>query len=247
MVWRKREKKDRLKRMENPALKKLLEGIRKWMINLENYPGWMEWNTKKTIKIFRYDDVDDFYKPFPKEFNFSSDITMQHELIMLFLALQNDIVTLKSYKYYFRRYPFKGLPINRYEHIANMCEMYFSRVYQIRELIKKYCTKLTDSVGLDKLTTKELLKYFDETFKDELRERNQIHHHRRFECLSIDSLMLHELDLLKQPHYNKTRVNNLYKKICKEWVDRIRRKSDYMDRFLEAIANVTLSHCEFLA
>ena len=135
--------------------------IQAWMIDLNNYPGWRAWKRQQLGHTLYFDD------PIPwradkieTEFKFSDELQKQHDIIMQYLGLEEAIQSLKECQFYFRRYPFRGLPVSRHSHITNICEMYFSRFYELKERLKKYLncvgsisSKKCPEIGL-------FLKYF---------------------------------------------------------------------------------------
>ncbi len=181
------------------------------------------------------------------EFTFSDEIEKQHRIIVQYLELQVTIDSIKECEFYFRRYPFRGLPIARHHHITNVCEMYFGRFYEFKERLKRYFNAMAAVTPNHQLDFGSLVKYFAKVFDQELRARNRVHHHRRFEDVAIDRVFLthsvsttHEIKSWKKQHLAA------YRKLAKEWVQRVRQRGQILDEFLEAVAAVTLANCSFL-
>lgn len=227
---------------------RMSDAIRVWMVNHENEPGWKEWRQKRIASTLYFDD------PFPLEtqpaeedFVFSDVIEKQHAVVIQYLYLQHTISTLKECEYYFRRFPFRGLPVTRYGHLTNVCEMYFSRFYEFKERMKNYFDAVKAAAPDHGLEIGKFIKLFEDTFKQELSARNSVHHHRRFEDIAIDRVFLTEsISLNDQDRRWKRGHMVAYRKVVDEWVQRVRVRSSRMDEFLEAIAKATLSTCTFL-
>jgi hypothetical protein len=105
------------------------DAIREFMHELESLPGWTEWRKGKVAHVLSYDDpwwMQDGKVEIATEFMFPEDIEKKHAIAMGFLRLTDSIGALKECEFYFRRYPFKGLPVQRTRHLINVCEMYFA-------------------------------------------------------------------------------------------------------------------------
>ena len=51
---------------------------------------------------------------------------------------------LRQCEFYFRRYPFRGMPVSKADHIRNICEMYFAQFYVMRSRIKTCLNLMSD-------------------------------------------------------------------------------------------------------
>jgi hypothetical protein len=80
--------------------------------------------------------------PYPEPFSFSEQITKEHDLISAFFHLKQAQIMLSQCEYYFRRFPFRDLPVPRDDHIRNMCEFYFGCFYIMRSRLKEVLNKL---------------------------------------------------------------------------------------------------------
>jgi len=224
--------------------------IRRWMTQLETYPGWKEWQRDKISHTLHFDDaLVTSDQDRPSEFLFSDDIEKQHLIVYGYLKLQDKINTLKDCEYYFRRYPFRGLPVSRFNHITNICEMYFNRFYEFRERLKDYLNELNMLLPEKPIKVGALVKAYDKIFDPELRERNGVHHRSRFEDLAIDRITLTELISTDgDDRFGLVKTNRLsYRKATLEWAQRVRRRSQMMEEFFEAIAEITFLNCKFLS
>lgn len=227
---------------------RMSNAIRVWMGNLENEPGWKEWRRNRFARTLYFDD------PFPLEvqtvenvFVFSDAIEKQHAVVIQYLGLQQTIYSLKECEYYFRRFPFRGLPVTRYGHLTNICEMYFSRFYEFKERMKKYFEAVKAAAPNHGLEIGKFIRLFEKVFDQELRARNSVHHDSRFEDIAIDRVFLTEsISLNDQDRGWKREHMVAYRKVVGEWAQRVRVRGSRMDEFLEAIAKATLSTCAFL-
>jgi hypothetical protein len=223
--------------------------IRRWMIDLEAYPGWKEWRRGKFGHTLYFDDLSPSSSNAREaEFKFSDEIEREHELVIQYLGLQDTINSLKECEFYFRRYPFRGLPVSRHNHITNVCEMYFGRFYEFKERLKNYLGALGAVSPGHALDIGAFIKLFEKVFDQELRVRNRIHHRHRFEDIAIDRVFLTQA-LAAGEEDKGWRNEHLaaYRKLTNEWVGRVRRRGKKMDEFLEAVAHASLESCPFLS
>jgi len=227
----------------------LRAAIRAWMLDLDHYPGWREWRRKRISSVLDFEDPAPPLSEKPeREFKFSDEVGKQHLVIMHYLELEVSIDSLKECEFYFRRYPFRGLPVTRQRHIANVCEMYFGRFYEFRERLKKHFGAMKAVAPTDNLDVGGFLKTFDKVFDSELRERHQVHHHRRFEDIGLDLILLTESAAVARLGEGwRKRHLAAYRKVASEWAQRVRRRGNKLDEFLEVVAAVTLSNCSFLS
>lgn len=235
--------------MEDTARDRMLNAIRAWSNDLEDYPGWKEWRRRRFGHTLYFDDQ--FLTPVEKvedDFQFSDEVEKQHDVVIQYLGLQEAVNSLKECEYYFRRYPFRGLPVTRHNHITNVCEMYFGRFYEFRERLKKYFKAVSVVVPKHRFDVGGFIKMFDKVFDQELRTRHSVHHHRRFEDVAIDRVFLTEsLSAIHAKKGWKREHLTAYRKLANEWAQRVRRRGAKMDEFLEAIAVATLANCSFLS
>lgn len=214
--------------------------------SLEDFPGWKEWRRKK----FGYVMAAEFYDVLPDEnspgdFRFTDEIEEQHNLIMLYLHLESALISLKDVEYYFRRYPFRNLPIDHYSHVINVCGMYFSRFYEFRERLKKYMNALNKILPNRKLDVGKFVKLFDKEFARELRARNEVHHHEAFDDAEVRYIYLTGI-LPKEKGWGREQTR-AYRQITNQWAKRVRQRSDSVELFLDAVAAASIDNCDFLA
>ena len=169
----------------------MTKAIGAWLQRLESYPGWKDWKRRHLAHTLHFDDK---YSPSidrsEGEFKFSNVTEREHAVISRYLGLQETIRSLKECEFYFRGYPFRGLPVTRHSHITNVCEMFFGRFYKFKERLKSYFDALKEAVPNHNLEVGSFIKLFERTFDQELRTRNFIHHQSRFEDVAIDRILL---------------------------------------------------------
>lgn len=228
----------------------MLIAIPAWMAELESYPGWKEWRRERFERTLYFDD------PFPasvqeplNDFKFSDEVEKQHAVIYGYLGLSETINALRECEYYFRRYPFRGLPVSRSSHITNVCEMYFARFYEFRERLKKYLNAVAALAPAGSFKIGAYIKAFDRVFDQELRARHSVHHRHRFDDIAIDRVFLTDSISTSRTEDRGWKKEHLaaYRKVANEWALRVRRRSQSMEEFLEAVAEATLSNCSFLS
>lgn len=181
-------------------------------------------------------------------YNFPPEIEEQHALVIMCFNLWEAKEMMKQCKYYFRRYPFRGLPVSKDEHFRNICEMYFSWFYIIRSRCKNILNKLGSISGI-KFNVGRFLKAYDAEFDQELRMRNQVHHSAPFDDLTLDRLKLTRLMSLGGPRSSGwvDEHRTAYRAATKEWAARVDRRATAIEVYIDVIAKVVLDHATFLA
>ena len=198
------------------------------------------------------DDFDrkHFEKEPPTEFVFSKTVEKQHALVMSFYELLGSSNALAQCEYYFRRFPFRGLPVSREHHIKNMCELYFAHFYIIKNRVKTVFEKFKDACPGIKGDFGAFIKRYDKEFDQELRARNEVHHHYSFDDLNIHRIMLTGMmsstDWYKGKGWDREHLR-AYRAASKEWSDRVKRRSVVMQKFVDAVSKLILNNAPFLA
>ena len=212
--------------------------------SLNAQPGWPEFQRARLRRTRDFDDLDPSPNGEPEIFEFPIEIARQHDVVTLYLELLDTVSSAKSCEYYFRRYPFRGLPVSRHEHLSNVCEMFFGRFYQFKERLKKYSGAIAAASPGNDLDFGPFIKTFSTEFDRELRARHEIHHHRRFSDLAIDHIFISGLLADRRPG-NGWNAEHLatYRKTTHEWALRAKNRGARLDAFMEAIAEATLHSC----
>ena len=227
------------------ASEQMDELIRNHAMRLQNLPGWEEWQHQKFHRTLFFDDpiASAQAQDMPKEFQFPSHVDSQHEILFLYLVLKDSVQALKDCEYYFRRYPFRELPIPRHTHLRYICEMYFSRIYEIYQRIQNVLNAANQLATPGKLDVGDYSKRFKKFFDQEIRARNRSHHHERFSSAEINRIELREMYL---PSIGATSFDpGEYRRLVNDWVKRVRRDGALMDEILEDVAKAITENCEF--
>lgn len=230
------------------STKEAWQVINKFMTFLLTDPAFEHFQSQKVALTFYIDDPINLRSESPEtaEFHFSSSVAKEHDVVMAFLYLSESIQSLAECEYYFRRFPFRDLPIDRHKHLRHMCEMYFSRFYEIRERIKKVLNLMNILNGSKSIQVGKFLKVFDKIFEDEIKERNSIHHHKSFDDLGIDKVFLTPvLSGIRESDGMLSEHKSSYRREVNRWVSRVKKKSLLMYSILDAVAKVLVERCKF--
>ena len=231
------------------ATARLQTATGKWLIKLNQVPGWNEWKHDVVGHTLWIDDRWPGFEKSMTDFALPAYIDREHAVVTTYYALLSTLGSLRDCEYYFRRYPFTGMPIPKYEHLRYICEMYFGRFYEFRSRLKE-CFKAIVAIlqPSQRLNAGELIKAFDKDFDQELRERNKIHHHNRFEDIGIDNLFLTAIASTENQAGSGWRKRNdvAYRRVSKEWAARVVTRSTRIEVYLDTVAQFILENCKFL-
>lgn len=222
--------------------------VKNFINYLQNDPTWRAWQKKKFAFTFGHDDpiLSIIGKSTIPNYQFSPKLEKEHDVIMSFLQLKESIGSLRDCEFYFRRFPFRGLPIDKHRHLQHICEMYFSRFYEIRERVKKSLNLMNELNGSKSIQVGQFIKLFDKTFEEEIKERHSIHHHKSFDDIGIDKVFLTSILADKgKKNGMDTEHRNSYRRQVNRWVGRVQNKSTLMDKILDAVAKAMVENCQF--
>jgi hypothetical protein len=184
------------------------------------------------------------------DFTFDEPIATQHKLVISFINLCQSVRVLSQCEYYFRRYPFSGVPISREDHARNICEFYFGQFYMIINRLKEVLNKFKAVCPNEAAIAGRMIKEFKREFDQEIRARNSLVHHEPFDDQDLDRLFLtsimSESPDLKGKGWDKE-YRNHYRKFAVTWSRRAKRRSEDVRAFVEVLAMVLLKHATFLA
>ena len=211
-------------------------------------PEFKEWKRKHTSYVLFNDD--NHSTDFDKDFRLPPNIEKTHALIMAFFYLKQASDTINQCEYYFRRFPFSGLPVSKPDHLRNICEFYFNTIYVGHERIKVALSKLNDACPNISIDFNKTLKRYKKQFEQELKNRHSITHDSiTFDDRGIDKVMIMELNLSSFSHQDKIWKNEsifAYRQEAKKWAKRVNRQGVAMNQFVEAVAEAILKHAELL-
>lgn len=118
---------------------------------------------------------------------------------------------------------------------------------EFKERLKR-CLNAVDSTIEGTINTGPVLKSFAKDFAQELRARNSIHHHERF-----DDGAIHGIGLALMMGYSdkvgpgwRDVANRGYRRTSAEWAARVKRRSKMVESYLEAVAGSMLDMCPYL-
>ena len=228
---------------------RLLTAMHQWSAKLESVPGWTKFKRESFHTTISYDDPWPGDKPLKSGgFKLPPDVDRERDLVTRFYTLVTSLQSLRDCEYYFRRYPFRGLPVFHHDHLRYICEMYFSRFYEFSERLKKMGNainaNLPDGQTID---VGGLVKAFKNQFDPEIKARNNVHHHDRFEDIRLDNLFfLTAANLREKKKHIDDRRRNSYRDATREWSQRVRVRSDLVEKHLDGVALVILDSCTFL-
>jgi hypothetical protein len=234
---------------EETPRERLLVAAGRWIKGLQDYPGWREWQRKKFHKVLwedwepRQSHIDQI-----GDFEFDAATDAEHAVVHGFYCLISTVNSFKDLEYYFRRCPFRGLPVSRHEHLANVCEMYFSRFYEFRARAKNLLNAANATAPRRSIEVGQFIKLYDRMFDVELRERNSVHHRLRFSDLDIDRMMLEEWNARvtgRDDHLRRYHAD-AYRRVASKWASRVRDRAKLLDEIVDRIADGILQTCAFL-
>ncbi|WP_395444038.1 hypothetical protein [Caulobacter sp. UC70_42] len=232
---------------EKEATDLLLDSITTWIDKIFT-PEFHEFKRKQLVSTLAFDEP--WHDPTEvEEFVLDAETERQHELVIAWFNLSQTLTALSQSQFYLRRFPFGGLPVTRVEHARNVLEMYFGSVYMMKERLKRFLTlhkKMYPNTGMN---VGHIIKQFEKTFDSELRARNSIHHHQPFDDIALHRLTISGL-LATHNHEMSARWKNgheiYYRRFCKEWIERIDRRSKIVAAFLNIISEVVIVEATFL-
>lgn len=171
-------------------------------------------------------------------------IEQQEDAVLAsFIALYSILESMRQCEFYFRRYPFRNLPVSRTDHLRNICEMYFDRIYQFKERLKITLNMVKKLKGVEKDERfGSLIRAFEKALDWELRQRNATHHTKRFEYDAIDQLGL--IDILQQSEMAKVlpKQSLIYRKEANKWVTRVRSRVTTLESVLDLTGKYVLEY-----
>jgi len=222
----------------------LLDKITKDITGILDDPARIEYANRGIMRtLLRHLDLPDELVeqgqvPFPPQ---TPAEDAKSTVIRHYMALLTVHEALGQTEFYFRRYPFFGLPVSKTEHLRNVCEMYFDRIAQFRDRVKNITKAIQRAAGQHDPRFGQLIKALDKAFDWELRQRNAAHHKKRFEYDATDQLGL--IDLLRSnPELAKVLPNSttIYRSETRLWVQRVKRRAGELEQVLELVAGYIL-------
>lgn len=139
------------------------------------------------------------------------------------------------------------MPISRSRYIQNTCESYLSRFYQLKKKIRIYLNNLDKLYPNIKIDIGDFVNRYSDEFDDELRARNSFNHHYAFYDSNVEAISI--ADCVVENRLGPVSLkdaNAIYRRETQKWVRIVRARSLVIDKYVDAIARLTLDTCEFL-
>jgi hypothetical protein len=242
---------DNSEQKKNVYFERLFSSIRRWMDDNLSSEEFREFKLKQTGHVIADEwerslgVADEYLEPF----QFTEEVEKQHDLITSFFDLKQSQLMTSQCEYYFRRFPFSGLPVSRGDHIRNMCEFYFGCFYITRSQLKVVLNKLNICCPDTTINIGKMLDQFDKEFDQELRWRNRVHHKQPFDDIGLERIfvaaLLIEGDMPNPKRWKRQHLAE-YRKFAREWSRRAHKRSNDLNVFVEATALAILSAAPFL-
>jgi len=232
-------------KVEINSFDRMMRSTATWIEKLNLVPGWEEWQKSRVECVALYDLADLWEQGL--DFPLPAELEVQHSAIMSYLSMSVSLAAVSDCEYYFRRYPFKGLPVGRREHLRYTCENYFSRIYEFGERMKRCLNAVNSTLSIGKIDIKGILKSFDAEFKDELRARNRIHHHDSFDDVLFDKMFLTGVmaDVGNRDIWQRE-MRRTYRRFGSEWAQRVRKRANRVAIYRDAVGEAMLTNCSYL-
>ncbi len=225
---------------DTPNQTALLDVIAKWIrLHVDSFSSnpHAEESIRRTLLAHLDIQWDEPLPPPPDR----SDLERKRGMLAsTYFGLQTALRNVEQVEFYFRRYPFHDLPVSKGEHLANCCEMLFDRINQYRDRAKSLTKSIQKVSGERDPRFGRSIRLINDIFRWELRQRNFVHHHGRFEYDVINQLNMVELlrysnDLQMLP--DRTRV---YRVETRKWVKRTRQTRSTLEQITELLSGFVL-------
>lgn len=230
----------------HPHTDELLAAINKWTQPLVSHPTFRQLARSKIGAAREWEDDWPTSSERVNEVILPETLDVQHDAVMKFYNLWTATERLKTVEFYFRRYPFRYLPVSRKDHLENVCAMFFSQFYVIQEMIKVYLNALNRACAPASVDVGKTLQLFRKRFRAELDERHGATHNQPFDDLTINAVMLRALLDNNETSEGRAAARFVYQKASREWAAQARRGSARVALFLEGVAGASLQIATFL-
>ncbi|WP_143559667.1 hypothetical protein [Sphingomonas dokdonensis] len=218
-----------------------------WIGRLNEYPGFGAWKREALgASLDRLDIGVESSVPHG-DFYFDAETERQHRIVSSYYALwaaQNDI---RDSGYYFRRFPFSGLPVTKASHLRMCCELYFNRIHHFRERWRAFLKVMKRSGRMKALQEEHFIEALADRFSNEIAARNRVHHEAAFDDPDISALTI--AGMLARDNDEKgwgLAGSWTYRRACKVWVRRVEAAAMDADLFIGVAATLMLASADFL-
>ena len=187
-----------------------------------------------------------FDRPGPKRLE--ANPTRDERFITKIFSATSEILsateTLRDIELYIRRFPYRGTRITKPRHLRYHAEAFLNEVYLLKERLIALLTVVERSYKRDaradlvRSVVQPLYTVVNEALKNPVLARGSHIHEERFSDYQIGRLEM--LDLLTNPG-NLDSLKGYYgweyRKIRKEWKDRIKENNEGVHRLLDFVAD----------
>lgn len=111
---------------KDSASAQMMDATARFIKKLDTVPGWREARVSNLVAAMDLDGMLSEPTENIRPIELPPEMDLQHAVVTRYLELCDLVLSVKSCEYYFRRFPFNGLPVTRHEHLSNVCELYFS-------------------------------------------------------------------------------------------------------------------------
>lgn len=231
-------------RAARDELQPLLAG---WIDRLSRLPGFTEFQKTKVSVALGHLDGFTPTADTHQEFKFNPEWDRQHRIVSAYYELRSVQQDIRESAYYFRRFPFRGLPVTRASHLRMCCELYFGRLFKLRERYTVFLKLMHRKGGAKWLEVDPLVEQLVRQFHHEIEARKRAEHEAAFVDLDLAALTV--AGLLETGDDTRgwdTAATITYRRACKLWVSRVEDSAEKADIYVGAAAAILLRSAKFL-
>jgi hypothetical protein len=232
---------------ESDTRELVMNAISGWLNRYVEIPGFKAWKNRSINATIMngFELTTCSIDPFPH----SEAVLSEHAVITAYLNLVTALQDIAEMEYYFRRYPFNGLPVSKGNHLRHTCEAFFSKLYIFEERMTLTLNEIDRVITPKKIDIGSVRKAFQKTFKTDLRERHNTHHHFHYRDIEVDQISM--IDTLSiAPSVDAAAMARLeqfaYRRATRNWVLRVKSRTKAASHFVDAVGRAMLTHCDFL-
>lgn len=217
-----------------------------WLESLMQVDGFADWKNKDIITTITRGLGEDGDNDDGEDFPMPDHIVSEHKIVSGYIDLERACLDIRQCEYYFRRFPFHGLPVSHDDHLRNCCELYLNKVGQFRFRLEKQL-KTLKRLKRGAVPSEEIVNAFRRQFASLLSERNAIHHEKTYDDLELKSVSLGNLLSIGNNGSPFVEFRKIaYRRNVKAWVKRIQEAHDAIEVYVGITAAVMIERCHFL-
>lgn len=229
---------------EFPKTQELLSRMWVWMRPILEDPGFRIYNRGKIRAAL---DFQNEGSPSVGDYSFPGILNAQHTAVMAFHHLHSDCGRLQDYHFYFRRFPFRRGEVERRSHVQNVFDLFFAGFYVTQQRLETYLNALA-LVADHKPDVGRFIKSYKKDFAAELRPRHQATHDRPYDDIVFDRLWIADVMSQRDGESKEWQREQraMYRRETRRWAELARVRARAASSYVEAAADFTLQHAEFL-